>query len=356
MKLFFAGGGTLGPVTPLLAVMQEIRKKRPDAECVFVGTPSGPERLLVEGAGFRFVAFDAPKLRRYLSPRTLLLPFTLAAAVARAIGLIGRERPDVVVGAGGYVSVPIGIAARLRGARLLIHQQDVIPSLSNRLLSPLADAVTVTFERSLGDYPKRKTALIGNPVRAIFEAADRARGLQRLGLSGERPVVLALGGGTGSVFLNDLVARSAEGLNGSCDLVHLTGLEKDDAPAPRLDRPERYRRLPFAGPEIADYFAAADLVVARAGLGTLTELAALSKPVVIVPIKGTHQEANAAYVVERGAGRIFREQDADPGRFADAVRVLIRNAEDRRRLGRGLHDLFVPGARAALTEKILKLL
>lgn len=356
MKILFAGGGTLGPVTPLLAVIEEIRIKRPEASFVFVGTPEGPERKLVEAMGLRFIPLKAPKFRRYFSLRTTALPLESAAALWRASRILAAEKPDAAVGAGGYVSVPVGYAAKLRGAKLLIHQQDVEPSLSNRMLAPFADAVTVTFEKSLADFPGKRTFLAGNPVRRAFERGDRAEGLRRLGFSGERPVVLAVGGGTGSAFLNELIALASPLWTGFADLAHVTGLEKAPLKLPAIEHPERYRRLEFVGEDIAHLFAAADVVISRAGLGTLTELAALSKPVILVPLANSHQEKNAEYVVERGGARMFRELDLTPEQLVTFTRELLKKPEEARRLGNALHALFRPGAREAVAEKVLSLL
>ena len=356
MKILFAGGGTLGPVTPLLAVIDEIRRLRPEAECVFVGTPNGPERRLVEEAGVRFIALSAPKFRRYFDLKTLGLPFEFAGALWKAGRIVAREKPALVVGAGGYVQVPLGYAAKLAGKKLLIHQQDVVPSLSNRLLAPLADAVTVAFEISKNDYPAGRTEVVGNPVRRIIEEGSREKGRQLLGFSGERPIVLAFGGGTGSSFLNELIALASPHWTGFADLVHITGLEKAPIRLPSLEHPERYRRLEFVGADMAHYMAAADAVICRAGMGTLTELAALAKPVILVPMADSHQEQNAEYVVEHGGARMFRELDLTPEQLVTFTHELVKKPDEARRLGQGLQALFRPGARKALAEKTLGLL
>jgi len=355
MKILFAGGGTLGPVTPLLAVAEEIRRKEPGAECVFVGTPDGPERRLVEEAGMRFLPLDAPKLRRYFSLRTLAMPFELGASVWKAGAILSREKPDAVVGAGGYVQVPLILAARLRGVKAVIHQQDVVPSLSNRLVAGRAAAITVAFEPSLADFPKGKAAVIGNPVRRAVEEGDRAKGLAMLGVTGDLPVVLAFGGGTGSVFLNELIASASPLWTGFAELAHITGLEKTPVRLPQLTHPDRYHRFDFVGKDIAHLMAAADVIISRAGMGTLTELAALSKPVILVPIADSHQEKNAEYVVERGGARMFRELDLTPEQLVTFTRDLLKKPDEARRLGHGLQALFRPGAREALAEKVLAL-
>lgn len=356
MKFLFAGGGTLGPVTPLLAVAEEIIRKKPDAECVFVGTPDGPERRLVEASGMRFLSLKAPKLRRYFSFETLALPIDLSIAMLRASNILAEEKPDAVVGAGGYVQVPIMLAARLRGTKTIVHQQDVVPSLSNRLLAGWVSAITVTFQSSLMDFPKTKTTLVGNPVRRGIEEGDRAKGLAMLGVTGELPVILAFGGGTGSVFLNELIASASPLWTGFADLAHITGLEKAPTRLPHLTNPDRYHRFDFVGQDIAHLMAAADVVISRAGMGTLTELAALAKPVILVPIAESHQEKNAEYVVERGGARMFRELDLTPEQLVTFTRDLLKKPEEARRLGHGLRAIFRPGARETLADTVLGLL
>lgn len=354
-RYLFTGGGTLGPVTPLLAVMEELRTREPDAKFLFVGTPEGPERKLVEADGFRFVGLASPKLRRYFDWRNFLIPLELGRSVLTALAIMGRERPDVVVGAGGYTSVPVGIAAKLAGRRLLIHQQDVVPSLSNKLLARLADEVTCAFDVSRRDFPAGKASVVGNPVRPIFERGDRARGLELMGFTGERPIVMALGGGTGSIFMNELFALGSPLWEDFCDLVHVTGQGKASIKLPSLEHPERYRRIEFLGADIAHYFAAADIVIARAGTGTLTELAALSKPLILIPLAGTQQEANATYVVERGGAWMFRELDITPEQLVTFTHGLLGRPGDMAKLGAALHGLFHPGARAVLADHIQEL-
>lgn len=354
MKILFVGGGTLGPVTPLLAVADEIRLLRPEIECVFVGTPGGPERRLVEEAKWRFVGLEAPKFRRYFDLQTLALPLEFGVSLWNAGRIVAQEKPDLVVGAGGYVQVTLGYAAKLAGKKLLIHQQDVVPSLSNRMLAPFADAVTLTFDISKKDFPVG--AVIGNPVRRAIEEGNREQGLKLLGLTGERPVVLAFGGGTGSSFLNEMIALAADHWTGFADLVHITGLEKSPIRPPGLAHPERYKRMEFVGADIAHLMAAADAVVCRAGMGTLTEMAALAKPVILVPIADSHQERNAEYAVERGGARMFRELDLTPEQLVTFTHELLKKPEEARRLGARLRDLFRPDARRTLAEKALALL
>lgn len=355
MKALFTGGGTLGPVTPLLAVISELKKMAPETEIVFVGTPSGPERRLIEKMDVRFLTINAPKLRRYIALKNFLIPFKFVASLMQALKIIREENPDIIVGAGGYTSVPMGLAAKMRGKKLLIHQQDVIPSLSNRILARYADAITVTFEKSLGEFPHDSTTLTGNPVRPSFEKGDPKKGLELLGFSGERPVILATGGGTGSAFLNEIILLGSSDWTSFADLAHITGLEKSPFKAPALTHPERYHQMDFVGENIVHLFAAADIVISRAGLGTTTELAALGKAVVLIPIPDSQQEANASYIVERGGGRLFRELDLTPEQLVHFVKDILSKPKEMKNMQEGLSRIFVPGARAAVAEQIIEL-
>lgn len=356
MKVLFAGGGTLGPVTPLLAVAHELKKTFSEADIVFVGTPDGPERRLIEKAGFRFLSLTAAKLHRHTVPRNLALPFRLGASFFKALRIIRAEDPDIVVGAGGYTSVPMGLAAKVRGKRLLIHQQDVVPSLSNRILARVADAITVTFEKSMDDFPSAVAELTGNPVRPVFESGDRTRGLELLGFDDKRPVVLVTGGGTGSVRLNEAVLRALPDLTLFADVAHITGLGKSFGGSLPLTHPERYRRMDFVGEDIVHIFAAADVVIARAGLATSTELAALKRPVILVPIADSHQEANAAFIVAHGGGILLEERDLSSEKLTAVIRHALSESESLEAMGEALHHLFVPGARKAVVNRIKELL
>ena len=155
-KILFSGGGTLGPVVPLLAVWDQIVKRSPvPVEAVWVGTPDGPERNVVKKKGLRFISLSAPKLRRYFALQTLVLPFIFAAAFFRAFYLLKKERPSVVISAGGYTSVPIHLAAWLLRIVAFVHQQDVVVGLTNKIIAPKATSVTCAFKESLAHLPKQ---------------------------------------------------------------------------------------------------------------------------------------------------------------------------------------------------------
>ncbi len=348
MRFILTGGGTLGSVTPLLAVAAELRSLQPSAEFQWFGTFGGPERSLVERAGIPFVALSSGKLRRYLSVENALDIGRIGVGFATAFWHFGLARPSLVLSAGAYVAVPVGYAAAAYGVPVLIHQQDVTPGLANRLLAPIARAITVAFPESAAGFTRSKVTVTGNPVRReLGSLPDRAAARRELGLDPAMPTVVVTGGGTGAATLNQLAAAAFTGAE-PFQVLHLTGRGKVGEVQPR----SRYHVLPFSEePWVA--FAAADVVVSRAGMGTLTELAAFRKAAVVVPMAGTHQEANAQLLAARGAAIVRHEASLTAAGLAGTVSELLSNAVQRQQLGDRLAELFPTGAAAAVARVAL---
>ena len=333
MRVLLAGGGSGGSATPVLAVAQALRKLEPGVEFLYVGTTGGPEAALAAAQGIPFAGVAAGKLRRYFDVKNFTDPFRVAAGVGQAYALARRFRPDVAFSAGGFAAVPPMLAARAVGSRTLIHQQDVQPGLANRVLAPLAHGVTVSLPTSLAHFPGARTAVTGNPVRAEVLEADPRVAYLHLDLDPGAPLLVATGGGTGALGLNRLVAAAAPRLVESFQVLHLTGRGRGVPPA--TDSP-RYRAVEFLVDEMPHVLAAATLVVSRAGMGTLTELAALGRPTLVVPMPGSHQRANADAFARLGAVEVAEQAALTPETLADRVLGLLADPERRERLGRSL--------------------
>jgi UDP-N-acetylglucosamine--N-acetylmuramyl-(pentapeptide) pyrophosphoryl-undecaprenol N-acetylglucosamine transferase len=331
--VLLAGGGSGGSATPVLAVAQALRRRHPTVQFLYVGTRDGPEAALAAAMDLPFAGVHAGKLRRYVDLRNLTDPFSVLAGVAESLGLARQFQPTVAFAAGGFAAVPTMVAARLGGARTLIHQLDVAPGLANRLLVPFADRVTVGLPSSLAHFPRGRTTVTGNPVRAEILAADPAVAVERFGLRPELPLIVVTGGGTGALALNHLVAAAAPRLVERAQVVHLTGRGRG---VPRETDSPRYRALEFVVDEMPHLLAAATLVVSRAGMGTLTELAALHKPSLIVPMPGSHQWANAQAFARLGAIEVADQAALTPASLADRVLGLLGDAERRQQLGEAL--------------------
>src|SRR3989338_3525757 len=346
MKVLFSGGGTLGPVTPLLALYEEI-KDTPGISCIWVGTENGPEEFLLRRAGIPFLTLPSSKLRRYFSLQTFVDIFVFVQAFFYAIFLLRREKPDVCISAGGYVSVPLHFAARMLGIATWIHQQDVDIGLSNRLMAPAATLITVALPQSLPFFPKEKTRMLGNPVRPSIFSFDKRMALEKFGLDETLPVIFATGGGTGSEKINILIAQVALELDESFQIIHLTGKERKTL---EPDRPlKHYHTFEFLDEDMALAYAASDIVICRGGFGTLSELAALKKAALVIPKSG-HQEDNVKFCVDQGGLLSLNENLVSALELADKIRTVLEHPELRTELGQKLSFCIPTATRDAIFD------
>lgn len=348
MRVLLAGGGSGGSTAPVLAVAQELRGRR-SCEFLYVGTETGPERELVSSLGIPFRTVQTGKLRRYWSLQNLLDLVRIPAGLVESVALVRSFRPDVAFAAGGFGAVPPLLATSLLRVPTVIHQQDVEPGLANRILAPFATAVTVTFPPSLNHFPRPKTTITGNPVRREIPAGSREEAIRIFRLRPDLPTVLVTGGGTGALGLNRLVAGAALLLTPACQILHVTGRGKG-VEVPELG--SSYRQVEFLTDEMPHALAAAELVVGRAGLSTLTEIAALGKPSLLVPMPRSHQNANAEAFAAGGAALVLQEDELSPERLAEAILALLRDEKRLTALGEHARSMMPPRAEVRIADVI----
>jgi len=352
VRVLLAGGGSGGSATPILAVATELRRQRPDVELLFVGTHNGPEATLAAEQGIAYIGVSTGKLRRYWDTQNVLDVGRIALGVGQSLDAVRRFKPAVAFGAGGFASVPPLAAAGLLRVPVLIHQQDVIPGLANRLLVPFAKRITVALPGTVASFPRGRTVLRGNPVRPRVLEGRRDEAIRRLGLEPDLPILLVTGGGTGALGLNRLVAAAAPILVGCCQVVHLTGRGRG---VPVADLEPRYRQYEFLVEEMPHLLAGADLVVTRAGMGTLSELAALGKPAIVVPLPGSHQEANAQAFARAGAAVSADQNALTAESLAALVRDLLADATRRTALGEAIGRFMPRDAASTIARDVLML-
>ncbi len=310
MRVLLSGGGTLGPVTPLLAVAGELQdhcerqRATSNLKCgvLWVGTTNGPEQKVVTSAGIEFVSISSGKLRRYFDLRNFIAPFQVILGFLQAVAIMITFRPHVVVSAGSFVSVPVIWAAWLFRKKILIHQLDIAPTLSNLISKPFVDTVTATFEHSKRDFPK--AIWTGNAIRhsIICQASDR------LNFVDSDPILLVMGGGTGAQAINENVWKLLPDLVKEFQVVHLTGIGKGRADISAHGG--RYQQFEFlSNCAVLNLMSKATVAITRAGLGTLTELAASKTPTIVVPIPNSHQEVNADLLRQKRAAIILPQAE-----------------------------------------------
>lgn len=323
-KIVLTGGGTAGHVLPNIALAPRLSAL--GFELCYVGSHGGLERGLAEGAGLPYFGISSGKLRRYFSLANFTDVFRIAKGVWDSFRLLGRLRPALVFSKGGFVTVPLVLAARLRGVKVVIHESDLTPGLANRLAAPFAEKILVSFPESLGFVDKKKALLTGVPLRDEMLRGDAAEGLRFLGFQpGGLPVLLVTGGSLGSRAINAEARRCLPELLGRfrvaliCGAGNLSGI-----------RMEGYREYEFLRGELPHVMAAADVVVSRAGAGTLFELLALKKPHVLVPLtlgqSRGDQIANAESFRKRGFSEVLPESG-----MAGALPGAVAKVYDGRR-------------------------
>ncbi len=370
MKVLVSGGGTGGHIYPALAVATQLRKQH-QAEILYLGSDDGLETELVPATGFPIAIVKAGKLRRYVSWQTITGVARVPMGMMQAVSIVRKFRPDVAFTSGGYVAVPAGLAARINNVPFLMHQQDVPPNLSNRLVAPLATRVSVAFADSLAYFPARKTLQLGNPVRqAILDVRNTSRQQARstLGFDPELPLLLVVGGSQGARYINQTVCQALSDLLPHCQVLQISGKglyneTRELAGQTLADRDEalkqRYRLEPYMDADMPLAYQAADLVVCRSGAATLSELAVLGKPSILVPlppaIGSSPQEANADMFGRKSAAQVIRNADLKPQLLVERVLAILSSKSLLESMANAARSFAKPEATQEIAAEIIKI-
>ncbi len=352
MKILFTGGGTLGPVTPLLAVAEAWRKSDSSIEFVWVGTKHGPEKFFVEKEGISFRSIVVARFPRYVSIEWLLLPFRFVFACIQACVILARERPQLIASAGGYTAVPVVLVGKLFGIPSWIHQSDVLPVMTNRLLVPFASMITVAWKQTLDAFPKSKTHLVGNPVRSSMLNGSRERAKKLFAIDELKPTVLVFGGGGGARWLNHLMKDIWKDLSNFANVIHVTGKGKGIANESSVAH--HYHVAEYLADEMKDALALADLVVCRAGTGTITELAALHKAAILIPLPHHTQIANAGAV--SNAALVLDQNKITSEDVLNEIRLLLVDDVRRETMGKSIHTLLKTDVASEIIDLLKRLI
>lgn len=367
-RLVIAGGGTGGHVLPALAVIEELRGQGIPLELLWIGSHGDVEGPAAERANIPYRAIQTGKLRRYFALETAIDAIRLPLGSLQAWRILRRFRPDVIFSTGGFVSVPT-VFAGARLAPILTHEQTAIIGLATRINLRFADVLAVSFDRSAtraGKFDGR-IVMTGNPVRSSLRLGDAARGLSRFGFSPDLPLLYVTGGARGASPLNQRVAMLLPELLQYCQILHQTGPKTANNDAQMLQDlkvtwPEeiqrRYRIVEFVREEIADVYAAAALVLGRAGAGTVAELTYLGKPALLIPLPGSgggEQDENARALVDAGGAVILSQDDATPDRLRDDLKRLLGDPDRLRSMGKRALTIARPDAAGRLADELLSL-
>ncbi|HEV7952020.1 MAG TPA: UDP-N-acetylglucosamine--N-acetylmuramyl-(pentapeptide) pyrophosphoryl-undecaprenol N-acetylglucosamine transferase [Candidatus Saccharimonadales bacterium] len=377
MKILAVGGGSGGHVTPVLAVINELQQKDPDLQVWFVCDKAfeSQSRGIMGSANVPVMVSTiiAGKFRRYahlsqiqhmtnmhIMSRNLIDIFKIAIGFFQSLFLIARIRPDVVFAKGGYVCLPVGLAARLLGRPLVIHDSDARPGLTNRVLARYATSIATGSPLENYHYDSRKTRYTGVPIARNFAPVDeqeQRRYKQLIGINPDLPLIVATGGGLGARSINLALAKAGRALSArDFAIYHITGKRHYDEIMPLVKDIPQYVAVPFVYEKMHEVLGAADVVVSRASATFLQELAGLGKAVVAVPARQLGDQLKNAEVYKAADAAIVMTDDeiASGTNFEDVIVGLIENAEFRKKLGKKLHTFARPDAASQVADVIIK--
>ncbi|MBI3261413.1 undecaprenyldiphospho-muramoylpentapeptide beta-N-acetylglucosaminyltransferase [Candidatus Berkelbacteria bacterium] len=367
-RIVLTGGGTAGHVWPLLVVAQELRK-RADCRFLYIGS-KGIERDLAAGV-VPFEPIPVGKLRRYVDVQNLFDPFRVVAGFLKARELLRRFKPDLVLAKGGYVSLPVVLAAKGLGIPILVHESDAVFGLANRIAAKHALFVMVGFpkkfylpDRQAGHVPfAKKLIYTGIPVRSEFLRPTKSY-LKEIGFDPQNKTLFVMGGSQGAHRINRLVSRIAGGLLEQFQILHISGvhdlewLTRIRAQLPLYER-KRYHVVSFLKREFPQALVACDLVLSRAGASTLAELAAASKPAILLPLASAashHQFKNAEIFAHAGAAQMIDDHQVSVEELADTVKKLLSSEFRLGAMANKMSLLGKPDAASHIAQIILEIL
>lgn len=364
LKIALTGGGTAGHIWPVLDVAEEISKKIKGNDFIYLGSKEGLEAKLVPATNIKFFQVSSGKLRRYWSWQNLIDPVKIMMGFLQARKILKKERPKVLFAKGGYVTVPVVLAARSLKIPIVCHESDSVLGLANRILYRIVQKIMVSFPAHYYSQKyQKKLFYSGLPVRRNFFRAQKFKGYQVFGLSDRLKTLLVTGGSQGAHFINQMILRICPEILKDFQIIHLTGiLDFEQAKNVRANLPEdqkdHYKIYDFLSEEMPEAMAMADLIVSRAGANTLAEIAILAKPSILIPLPlaaANHQNLNAQIFGENKAAVVLDQQKITPEKLLKTILDLLNHQVLLEQLGENAQKFSKPGAAKIIAEHILSL-
>ena len=323
-RIVLTGGGTAGHVTPNIALLPRLKELGYDIR--YIGSRDGIEKKLIEQYDIPYYGISSGKLRRYFDWKNFSDPFRVIKGYGQARSLLKKLKPDVVFSKGGFVSVPVIMAAKHRRIPAVIHESDITPGLANKLAIPNATKVCCNIPETLKYLPPDKAVLTGSPIRQELLSGNPLNGLTYCHFKAGKPVIMIIGGSSGSQLINETIRGLLPELLKDYQVLHLCGKGNLDE---TLDNTEGYVQFEYANKELSDMFALADIVVSRAGANAICELLALRKPNILIPLSASasrgDQILNARSFERQGFSVVIEEEQLSQEVLLEAIRNLFKN-------------------------------
>lgn len=323
-KILLTGGGTAGHVMPHLALIPYLKKNNYHID--YMGSYNGIEKILIKKEGIPYYGIASGKLRRYFDLKNFTDPFRVIFGTFQAIHHIHKLKPNVVFSKGGFISVPVVIGAWFNRVPIVIHESDMTPGLANKIALKFAQKICTTFDSTLKYVPTSKGIHTGSPIRMSVLTGDKNKGLNYTKLPDDKPILMITGGSLGSVAINICLRACLDTLTKTFNIIHQCGKDRIDTAYNHING---YRQYEFIGTEMADIYAAADIIVARAGSNTITEILALKKPNLLIPLPANQsrgdQLLNASAYEKSGYSMVLAQEHMNPATFIEAIMKLYEH-------------------------------
>ena len=323
-KIIMTGGGSAGHVTPNLALIPTLEEK--GFEVKYIGSKNGIEKEIIAKENINYFKISSGKLRRYFDVKNFTDPFKVAKGVVDALGVLSKEKPDVIFSKGGFVTVPVVIAASLKKIPVISHESDMTPGLANKLASPFCDKLCVTFPESIKFIKDGKGIVTGTPIRNELFLGDKIKGKRFLGFNDDKNILLIMGGSLGSKIINDNIRKNIKVLLKDFNIVHLCGKGNLDL---NLNTLKGYKQYEYISKELSDVMKSADFVISRAGANSIFELLALKKPNLLIPLSRKasrgDQVLNAKSFEKSGYSLVLEEENLTSETLLSKINYLKTN-------------------------------
>ncbi|MEQ9309577.1 MAG: undecaprenyldiphospho-muramoylpentapeptide beta-N-acetylglucosaminyltransferase [Balneolaceae bacterium] len=359
-KILIAAGGTGGHVYPAIAIADALKAEDSHSEIMFVGTKNHMEWKAVPKAGYEIMNVWISGFHRRLTLKNLLFPIKLLTALVQSLKIINSFKPQVIVSCGGYVAGPVGWVGGKKGIPVVIQEQNGFPGVTNRLLAKFAVKIFTAFKEAEKFLPANKITISGNPTRNTLTTVEKKVGLRSFGFNDSKPVLLIMGGSGGAKSINDAIKVNLDELHNHAELqiIWQCGSRYFDALSTEIDV-EEYSNLRLTAfiENMPEAYAAADLVISRAGASSCSEFMLTGKPSVLIPspnVAGDHQTENAKAMTNAGASEFLNDEDA-VNALPELVERLINNEEKLRTMNAAALKLAKPDAAKVIAQEILEI-
>ena len=324
--IVLTGGGTAGHVTPNIALLSSLIEA--GYKISYIGSYDGIEKTLIEEQDIPYYGISSGKLRRYFDIKNFSDPFRVLKGFREARKLLRELSPDIIFSKGGFVSVPVVLAARRLKIPVIIHESDMTPGLANKLCVSSAAMICCNFPETLNNVPSKKAIVTGTPIRRELLLGNKLRALNFCNFTANKPVLMVIGGSLGAAAINNAVRNILPDLLKEFQVIHLCGKGKTD---PALEDMEGYVQYEYIKKELPDMFALADLVISRAGANAICEISALAKPNLLIPLPASasrgDQILNAQSFEKQGYSIVMEEESITPEKLLQAVHQLYNKKE-----------------------------